>query len=191
MKDNVDNTNLYIFFWQNAELRHTVPLRYFFSSAALNVFLVLLLFTYAGETMNRITPFLRTLRQASTFPRPPPANLNSQKGVEQFIDIGTSAGARRNGRAWRTSELRLKSFDDLHKLWFVLLKERNILLSEKAWCKTNERYWQNGHSNLGKVKQSMARLKTVISERTRALKEKRKRSKGLAEALEGSTTDVN
>lgn len=97
-------------------------------------------------------------------------NLNSQRALDQFLDIGESAGARRTGRAWRTSELRLKSFSDLHKLWFVLLKERNVLLSEKAWCKTNGRHWTNGASNLSKVKLAMARVKGVVGERLRVVK---------------------
>lgn len=102
-------------------------------------------------------------------PLPPERPLDSQKGVLEFLDAhGGGAGAARNGRSWRTAELRLKSYEDLHKLWFILLKERNVLFTEKAWCKTNKRHWENGASNLYKVRRSMQRIKTVIGERVRA-----------------------
>ncbi len=108
-------------------------------------------------------------------PGPLPVATEEEKaanaaGVAQFIDAHGGAGAMRTGRAWRTSELRLKSFEDLQKLWFILLKERNVLLTEKEWCRSNQRYWVNGESNLYKVKRSMARIKGVVGERSRAYK---------------------
>ena len=72
----------------------------------------------------------------------------------------------KTGRAWRAEELRLKSHDDLHKLWYVLLKEKNKLKSDFLMCK---QLGQNffGKNDLKKVNLTMSRLLTVVNERKR------------------------
>jgi large subunit ribosomal protein L47 len=70
------------------------------------------------------------------------------------------------GRAWRAEELRLKSHEDLHRLWYVLLKEKNKLKSDYLMCKQLGQIFY-GHNDLTKLALSMARLLTVVNERKR------------------------
>jgi len=97
-----------------------------------------------------------------------------KRGIEEFFDGSANAnpGERRTGRSWKPAELRLKSFDDLHKLWYVLLKEKNMLLSEKQLARSQSSTLPNPE-RLWKVKKSMARLKTIVNERSREYKNMR------------------
>lgn len=103
-------------------------------------------------------------------------------GVDDFFDPRLRAGAADKekdkqvepvspGRAWRASDLRLKSHEDLHKLWFVLLKERNLLLSERLRLPTTECMRLLIPHRLKKVRKSMGAIKQVMGERSREYKE--------------------
>lgn len=69
------------------------------------------------------------------------------------------------GDAWSLNLLRLKSFDDLQKLWFVCLKEKNLLLTERQFARSYQLQEWPGHWRLRKVKQSMKRILLVLSRR--------------------------
>ncbi|KAM9976388.1 hypothetical protein ACTFIR_010229 [Dictyostelium discoideum] len=88
---------------------------------------------------------------------------NNKRGLKDFFEhtypIGTYPLA---GRSWAASDLRGKSFNDLHELWFELLKERNKLLTEKEITKNNQ--LQNPQ-RVTKVRKSMAAIKVVLGER--------------------------
>jgi large subunit ribosomal protein L47 len=68
------------------------------------------------------------------------------------------------GRAWKSCELRNKSFEDLHKLWYILLKERNLLSTQENEARRLNQIWFGKHREI-KCKLSMARIKGVLSER--------------------------
>ncbi|VVC44192.1 Ribosomal protein L47, mitochondrial [Cinara cedri] len=71
------------------------------------------------------------------------------------------------GRSWKKDELRIKSNEDLHKLWFVLLKERNMLLTMEHECKAQFELFPNPE-RIDKVDESMQNLETVVRERNKA-----------------------
>ncbi|KAI0071698.1 MRP-L47-domain-containing protein, partial [Panus rudis PR-1116 ss-1] len=72
-----------------------------------------------------------------------------------------------SGRSWSAAELRRKSFKDLHTLWYVLLRERNLLATQRE----EARRLGIDHSKLRSakrsymVRKSMARIKYVLNER--------------------------
>lgn len=70
------------------------------------------------------------------------------------------------GRSWSVKELRRKSFEDLHKLWYVLYKERNMLLTESNLARRKGIIFPQPDRKT-KVKKSMAAIKTVLGERKR------------------------
>ncbi|KAL3153356.1 hypothetical protein ABBQ38_011697 [Trebouxia sp. C0009 RCD-2024] len=90
-------------------------------------------------------------------------------GLEEFFEAPLAEAEKpRTGKDWKAADLRRKSWDDLHKLWYVLLKERNMLASEQMRRKARGEKLPNP-SRTTKVRKSMARIKLVLSERAIAM----------------------
>ncbi|KAL2466919.1 ribosomal protein L29 family protein [Abeliophyllum distichum] len=68
------------------------------------------------------------------------------------------------GRSWKAPELRLKSWDDLNKLWYVLLKEKNMLMTQHQMLNAQNLRFPNPE-RIPKVRKSMCRIKHVLTER--------------------------
>lgn len=74
-------------------------------------------------------------------------------------------------RSWSIPELRRKSFEDLHSLWYTCLKERNILARENHLLKNAAGGQQSYYEDLAdKVRTTMWRIRHVVSERDWAFK---------------------
>ncbi|CAB3365817.1 Hypothetical predicted protein [Cloeon dipterum] len=101
------------------------------------------------------------------FSTKPPPSIND-KLMEFFDDPKNwEQDNIKTGRSWKLDELRIKSNEDLHKLWYVLLKERNMLLTMERECQTEYRVFPNPE-RIDKVEESMENLETVVRERNRA-----------------------
>lgn len=75
----------------------------------------------------------------------------------------------KSGAPWTAKQLRTKSNEDLHKLWYVLLKEKNMLLTIEQESK-RQRIQMPSPERLKKIERSMKRLDTVVKEREDALR---------------------
>lgn len=73
----------------------------------------------------------------------------------------------RCGRSWLLDELRIKSNSDLHKLWYVLLKEKNMLMTMEHEANEKFELFPNPE-RYDKVQDSMNNIETVVRERNRA-----------------------
>ena len=85
----------------------------------------------------------------------------------------------------------VQSFDDLHKLWFVLYKERNMLLTSKESARKAQRpMTSTEESRYVKVKRSMAAIKLVLHERKMVDHMLRNKDKLIAETAAKKVDDV-
>ncbi|KAI9184141.1 54S ribosomal protein L4 mitochondrial [Blastocladiella emersonii ATCC 22665] len=100
--------------------------------------------------------------------RPTASRFAAQRvrGLDEFFETPTSIPTTEitAGRAWDAADLRKKDFEDLHKLWYVLLKERNMLATQKGEAERLKVDFLH-QDRVVKVKKSMARIKGVLTER--------------------------
>ncbi|XGW30254.1 hypothetical protein V3C99_009331 [Haemonchus contortus] len=122
--------------------------------------------------------FLSSLSKAVALARSPTLQLfrSAATGKDlfrQFYDDEANFGKselrpkKRPGRSWTEDELRLKSNSDLHKLWYVCLKERNMLLTMQAAYVSHARSMPNPE-RIDRVNETMRNIESVVHERNDA-----------------------
>lgn len=90
------------------------------------------------------------------------------QGFEEFYETKKANEPTVTGRAWTAADLRRKSFEDLHALWWVMYKERNLLLTDKEKCRRLGRpVLAADESRYQKVKRGMAAIMRVLDERSK------------------------
>jgi len=73
-----------------------------------------------------------------------------------------------SGRPWFASELRQKSFKDLHTLWYVCLREKNLLATQREEVRrmgATHSELQVSSAKVRNCQKTMARIKAVLNER--------------------------
>ncbi|KAH3674543.1 hypothetical protein WICMUC_003220 [Wickerhamomyces mucosus] len=86
--------------------------------------------------------------------------FNDKKYLRKYNEIDTV------GRPWNIPELRRKSFNDLHSLWYSCLKERNILARETHLLTAEiDQPDRNFLEASDKIRETMWKIRHVLSER--------------------------
>ncbi|XP_069583365.1 large ribosomal subunit protein uL29m [Ranitomeya imitator] len=95
----------------------------------------------------------------------------ARTGLHEFFDDPKNWGetTMKSGDLWTINHLRCKGSEDLHKLWYVLLKEKNMLMTLEQESK-RQRVAMPSPERLYKVNKSMENLHTVVTEREDALR---------------------
>ncbi|XP_075412191.1 large ribosomal subunit protein uL29m [Tenrec ecaudatus] len=120
----------------------------------------------AGDVFSETTPSSSPLHQSRFL-----HSTLARKGLEEFFDDPKNWGQEnvKSGASWTCQQLRNKSNEDLHKLWYVLLKERNMLLTLEQEAK-RQSLPMPSPERLEKVVDSMDALDKVVQEREDALR---------------------
>ncbi|KAN0087451.1 Mitochondrial 39-S ribosomal protein L47 (MRP-L47) domain containing protein [Tylopilus felleus] len=89
-------------------------------------------------------------------------------GVVKHETLEARESLTESGRPWHAAELRRKSFRDLHTLWYVLLRERNLVATQREEARRMGIQNPEGLAapTMDRMcRKSMARLKFVLNER--------------------------
>ncbi|PFH37715.1 putative 39S ribosomal protein L47 [Besnoitia besnoiti] len=102
-----------------------------------------------------------------------PTSLLPRRGIDElwkggYLDPAIGAKQKEanavSGDAWPACLLRLKSFEDLHKLWYICLKEKNLLMGER-WAARQHKQDMKEPERLQKVRRTMRRILIVLTKR--------------------------
>ncbi|KAL1883799.1 hypothetical protein VTK73DRAFT_8335 [Phialemonium thermophilum] len=81
--------------------------------------------------------------------------------------VNTPAQDSEHGRAWTVEELRYKSWDDLHKLWWVCVKERNRIATAALERETSKLGFGDAEAKARDqvVRKTMGAIRHTLTER--------------------------
>ncbi|KAG7282856.1 hypothetical protein CRUP_020694 [Coryphaenoides rupestris] len=132
---------------------------------------------HTGVCFSKCQPLPSLARQAACPVGPPVVQCRplhtstSSRGLQEFFDLPENWGESKvkSGAPWTVQLLRSKSNEDLHKLWYLLLKEKNMLLTIEQEAK-RQVVPMPSPERLKKIERSMQRLDLVVTERETALR---------------------